>query len=108
MKGNTKTGKKSVVFRLEEPFDLHNAPGIRKTLLKAARRKDIGTLEIDFSGVPHIDSSCVAVLVELVRVLRTRGAVLRLSGFDSTAAGMISMADLDGIFKGMIHLRKAE
>ena len=108
MKGDTQTRGKSVVVRLEGPFDLLTTPAIRKSLLRAARRKETGVLEIDFSAVPHIDSSCVAVLVELVRVLRAKKGALRLIGFDSVAAGMISMADLDGVFKGMIHLRKAQ
>ena len=74
-------------------------------LLKAARRGQIRAMEVDFSGVSHIDTSCVAVLVELVRALKARGAALRLTGFGQNAARMISMASLDTVFEGMIFPR---
>jgi anti-anti-sigma factor len=90
------------VIRLEGEVNIYTAPGIRKMLLKAARRGQIRSMEVDFSSVSAIDTSCIAVLVELARALKARGAALRLTGFGENAARMISMAALDSIFEGMI------
>ncbi len=92
------------VIEVEGVFDLSSTPEIRRRLLKVARNRGVRILEIDLSKVPSMDTSCVAVLVEVLGVLRGRGADLRLTGFDRSALRMISLARLESLFEGKINV----
>jgi anti-sigma B factor antagonist len=54
------------IFHLEDEIDLHNAPTLR-ALFQAKGNGRCPTLVMDLSGVPFIDSSGIAVLLEYLR-----------------------------------------
>jgi anti-sigma B factor antagonist len=54
------------IFHLEDEIDLHYAPGLR-ALFQAKARQRCPALVVDLSGVPFIDSTGIAVLLEYLR-----------------------------------------
>ena len=54
------------IFHLEDEIDLHYAPALR-ALFQAKARRRCPALVVDLSGVPFIDSTGIAVLLEYLR-----------------------------------------
>jgi anti-sigma B factor antagonist len=54
------------IFHLEDEIDLHYAPGLR-ALFQAKASQRCPALVVDLSGVPFIDSTGIAVLLEYLR-----------------------------------------
>jgi anti-sigma B factor antagonist len=54
------------VFHLEDEIDLHYAPALR-ALFRAKASQRCPALVVDLSGVPFIDSTGIAVLLEYLR-----------------------------------------
>lgn len=54
------------VFHLEDEIDLHYAPALR-ALFQAKANQRCPALVVDLSGVPFIDSTGIAVLLEYLR-----------------------------------------
>ena len=54
------------IFHLQNEIDLHNAPTLR-ALFQAKSNQHCPTLVVNLSGVPFIDSSGIAVLLEYLR-----------------------------------------
>lgn len=88
---------KSVV-ELDGIFDLETTPEVRRTLLKLAKKQKAEGLDLDFSAVSAIDTSGVAVLIELMRFLSQRGSELRLKGLTEDVRRVIRLMGLDGVF----------
>jgi anti-anti-sigma factor len=84
---------------LEGPVDMMTVPGIRNTLLGPAKKKEIKEIHVDFSRVTVLDTSGVAMLVEVWKGLVRRGAVLRLTGLSEQARRLIQLARLEHVFE---------
>ncbi len=54
------------IFYLEDEIDLHYAPALR-ALFRAKANRRCPALVVDLSGVPFIDSTGIAVLLEYLR-----------------------------------------
>ena len=100
------------IFRLEDEIDLHYAPALR-ALFQAKVTQRCPALVVDLSGVPFIDSTGIAVLLEYIRDAAEFGGrfclaaptdhvrhvfeIVRLhevlTVFDTTAAAISAMAD---------------
>ena len=52
---------------------LHNSPAVRGRLLDVVREERPRTADLDLGGVPYMDSSAVAVLVEVLKAVRQAG-----------------------------------
>jgi anti-sigma B factor antagonist len=99
------------VFHLEDEIDLHYAPALR-ALFQAKINQRCPALVVDLSGVPFIDSTGIAVLLEYLRDASGFGGkfcvaaptdhvrhvfeIIRLQEalpiFESTAAAIAAMA----------------
>ena len=86
------------VVALEGSFDLETTPEIRRVLLGLARKRRAAGLVLDFSAVSSIDTSGVAVLIELMRFLTQKGGTLRIAGATDNVKRVIQLMRLDGIF----------
>lgn len=86
------------VVELEGVFDREAAPAMRKTLLKIARKSEVKGLVIDLSRVSAVDTSGIAVLVEIVRLLSQKDRTMRLIGLVDSVRRMIRLTRLDQIF----------
>ena len=85
--------------------DLHNSPRLRDDLLRLAKDKQPDRVELDLAGVPYMDSSALAVLVELLKTVRNGssgghegGSKVKLLNLQPRVGGLLHIARLDAIF----------
>ncbi len=86
------------VVELEGVLDRDTVPEIRKALLKAARRRQVKDLTVDLSRVSRMDTSGIAVLVEVLRIISAKDGKLHLANLSETANRMIHLAALERAF----------
>jgi anti-sigma B factor antagonist len=79
-------------------IDLHNSPQMRLSLLEALHQFSPKRLILDLAGVPYMDSSAVAVLVELLQKMRRSGGRVELSNLQPRVKGLLEIARVDTIF----------
>ena len=77
-------------------IDLNNSPALRTTLFDLAARHSPKRMVLNLAQVPYMDSSAIAVLVELLR--RLRGGKIALAGLQPRVRGLLEIARLDTIF----------
>ena len=87
-----------VLAAVHGDIDLHNSPQMRICLLEALHRFSPKRLVLDLAGVPYMDSSAVAVLVELLQKLRRSGGRVELSNLQPRVKGLLEIARVDAIF----------
>jgi len=85
------------LVRLEGDIDFSRSPDLRQGLLKRMRNKP-ARLIIDLGGVPYMDSSGVATLVEALQAQRQAGGKLVLCNLQSKVRGIFEIAKLDMVF----------
>jgi anti-sigma B factor antagonist len=61
-------------------ISIDSSPDLRETLLKQLASPGCLTLTIDFNGVAYVDTSGLAMLVEILKSARTQGKQFQLSG----------------------------
>lgn len=83
---------------LEGSLDFNTVPYLRKNLLKALRAISAPAVELDFSRVTKVDTSGIAMLVELNRIAVSKGGEVSLRGMNDQARRMMRLARLDQIF----------
>jgi anti-sigma B factor antagonist len=87
-----------ILSSIHGEVDLHNSPILRKQLLDALRKWQPKKLILNLSKVPYVDSSAIAVLVEVLKEMRrTQGRVL-LTELQPRVKGLLEIARLDSIF----------
>ena len=77
--------------------DLSRAPSLREQISVVQNRRP-NRLIIDLSGVPYMDSSGVATLVEALQVARRTGGKLILCGLQDKVRSIFEIARLDAVF----------
>jgi anti-sigma B factor antagonist len=80
-------------------IDLHNSPDLRTALLDMLIHNPVRRLVLNLSNVPYMDSSAIAVLVELLQRLRKSGGRIILVAPQPRVRGLLEIARLDTIFK---------
>jgi anti-anti-sigma factor len=63
----------AVLASLVGEIDLHNSPQVRAALLETLQREKPKRLILNLAGVPYMDSSAIAVLVESLQKIRKIG-----------------------------------
>ncbi len=96
------TSPERTVLKLGGRFDINSAPKLRRDFLKLARERGLRRLEINMSDVLCADTSCIAVMIEVLRAVRGRGGELKISGVNENTARMISISQLDEMFEDVI------
>ena len=81
----------------EGDIDLNGSPNLRQELKKAQAAKP-QRLVIDLTGVPYMDSSGVATLVEAMQMARRSGSKLVLCGMQDRVRSIFEIARLDTVF----------
>ncbi|HEY1685640.1 MAG TPA: STAS domain-containing protein [Tepidisphaeraceae bacterium] len=79
-------------------IDLHNSPSLRNHLLELDSKGQPKKVVLDLSGVPYMDSSAIAVLVELLQKIRKRSGQVVLSKPQPRVKGLLEIARLNTIF----------
>ena len=80
---------------------LHNSPGVRSDLLRFINDVNPDRVEINLSDVPYMDSSAVAVLVEVLKSVRSANndAAVMLTDLKPRVRGLLQIARLDTLFE---------
>lgn len=93
------TDGQTLIARVRGEIDLHNSPDLRDALLSLITDQGSKKLVINLQGVPYMDSSAIAVLVELLQRLRKDGGAINLTNLQPRVKGLMEIARLDRIFK---------
>lgn len=88
----------AVILEVDGDVDVRTSPAVREALLALASEKTARIL-VDLSGVPYIDSSGIATLVECLQRTRQFGGVFRIFGVNPRIKDVFTMAKLDRIFR---------
>ncbi len=90
--------KQGLRISIHGDIDYSRAPELRQALLAQLGSKP-ARLIVDLSGVPYMDSSGVATLVEAFQVQRERGGKLVLCALQPKVKGIFEIARLDTVFQ---------
>ena len=89
----------SVFATITVEIDLHNSPELRQAMLHVLLADNTRNLHLDVAGVPYMDSSAIAVLVEGMRHIQKRKGEIVLNNVQPRGKGLLQIARLDNIFK---------
>jgi anti-sigma B factor antagonist len=90
--------KTALITVVRGEIDLHNSPKLRVRLLHLLEECTPSKLILNLAEVPYMDSSGVAVLVEMLRRLRkTQGSVI-LAALQPRVRGILEIAQLTTVF----------
>jgi anti-sigma B factor antagonist len=79
-------------------IDLNNSSSLRSQLQIALRQWKPTKLILNMAKVPYVDSSAIAVLVEVLREIRGFGGRVLLVELQPRVKGLLEIARLDSIF----------
>ncbi|HEY7088986.1 MAG TPA: STAS domain-containing protein [Tepidisphaeraceae bacterium] len=79
-------------------IDLHNSPDLRAALLGAISKSKFTRLILNLSQVPYMDSSAIAVLVEVLQKVKRAGGKVCLTNLQPRVKGLLEIARLGSVF----------
>jgi anti-sigma B factor antagonist len=89
----------AVVAAVRGEVDLHNSPELRTELLDLLTKHAPKRLVLNLAQVPYMDSSAIAVLVEMLQKVRKGGGQIYLTNLQPRVKGLLEIARLGTIFK---------
>ena len=92
-------GGRLLVARVEGEINLSNSPALRADLLKLVEDEKPKNAVLNLAGVPYMDSSAIAVLVEVLKAVRGDGGKVYLTDLQQRVDGLLHIARLDSIFE---------
>lgn len=88
----------SIVATVKGDVDLKTSPELRTALLLLIKDKIPARLILDLSSTSYMDSSAIAVLVEMLQKTRKAGGKVCLINLQPRVKGLLEIARLDTIF----------
>jgi anti-sigma B factor antagonist len=76
-----------------------SSPHLRSVLLQLLRRRAGPVVVIDLSGVPYMDMSGLATLLESLKAARQRFVTLRVLGMAGQSRMLAEIVELDKVFR---------
>lgn len=89
---------KSPLITVVGEVDLYSSPELRSAILDAVASAS-ERVSVDLSGVPYMDSSGVATLVEGLKTARDRRIAFRLVEPSDSVMNVLGLARLDSLFE---------
>lgn len=86
------------VVIVQGEIDMHVSPMFRDALLNVFRKDTIGVV-VDLSGVPFMDSSGIATLVEGLRWSNNEGTRFVLAGLQENVSHTLKLSKLHDFFE---------
>jgi anti-sigma B factor antagonist len=83
---------------LRGEVDLHNSPELRGALLAAIGKHRFSRLILNLAQVPYMDSSAIAVLVEVLQKVKRGGGKICLTHLQPRVKGLLEIARLNTVF----------
>ncbi len=96
----------ATILDLTGEITLFNSPEIRKAVLNLLREKRVPHLIVNMLGVPYVDSSGVASLVEALKVSRDVHSRFALFGLSKSARTVLELTHLLKVFE--VHQTEEE
>jgi anti-sigma B factor antagonist len=96
----------ATVLDLTGDITLFNSPELRNAMLDQLREKRVSHLIVNMTGVPYVDSSGVASLVEGLKSARERSARFALFGLSKSARTVLELTHLLRVFE--VHATEQE
>jgi anti-sigma B factor antagonist len=88
----------AVIVAIRGEIDLQNSPELRTELLDLLVKHAPQRLVLNLAQVPYMDSSAIAVLVELLQKARKTGGRIFLTNLQPRVKGLLEIARLGSIF----------
>ncbi len=88
----------ALIAQISGEIDLQNSPELRTALLDLLQKHNPRRLILNLEAVPYMDSSGIAVLVEMLKRLRNTGGKVYLTTPQPRVRGLLEIARLDSIF----------
>ena len=79
-------------------IDLHNSPELREALIELLEKAKPAKMILNLAEVPYMDSSAIAVLVEMLKRLGRPKGKLCLTYLQPRVQSLLEIARLDSIF----------
>ena len=89
---------KDVLIKLAGRLDMNTSPDLRKTALTVCTKGRCRNLTVDLAGVPFIDTSGLATLLEILVAAKEQGTQLTLSGLNEKVRYLIDVNGVAGFF----------
>jgi anti-sigma B factor antagonist len=96
--GSARTEGDLVVVAVAGEVDLHNSPQLRMELMQLISLHKPKRVVLNLAKVPYMDSSAIAVLVEVLRKVGKGGKVI-LAALQPRVKGILEIARLNEVFK---------
>lgn len=87
-----------IVAEVKGDVDLKNSPDLRQALIHLIKDRIPPRLILDLGAVTYMDSSAIAVLVEMLQKTRKAGGKVYLVKVQPRVKGLLEIARLDTIF----------
>lgn len=88
----------TLTLRIVGDIDLHNSPDLRTALLALSQTGNYKKVIINLSKVLYMDSSAIAVLVEMLQKVRKNAGKICLTNLQPRVKGILEIARLESIF----------
>jgi anti-sigma B factor antagonist len=91
---------KDVMVRLSGRVDVDSSPDLRDRLLTMLSEEALPqTIIVDLAGVPYIETSGIATLIEALRVARHRQINFRLQGLSGAVLRLFEVTGVLALFE---------
>jgi anti-sigma B factor antagonist len=91
---------------LEGDVDMSTSPQVRKSLASVFQKGNAQVI-VDLSGVPYMDSSGIATLIEGLQLSQKLGIRFTLAGMTQAVEAAFDLAHLKGVFELTPHVESA-
>ena len=95
---STAASNASNVLPLDGEIDLHVSPRVALALGQIVKKKP-AKLVIDLTRVSYIDSSGLAVLIDVMQGVEEYGGIFAIAGMQETVRSIFEIARLDQVFR---------
>jgi anti-sigma B factor antagonist len=99
---NIVASNNSTLAYLSGRIDIDSSPAVRDGLLAMLQLPSAKIVNVDLSGVTHIDSSGVATLIEALKIARGNKTELRLQGLDKGLYRLFESTRILSLFDGSV------
>lgn len=96
--GEVRSEGDAILIPLNGEIDLHTSADLRGQLLRLLENKKPKKVILNLAGVPYMDSSAIAVLVELLQRVRKSSGNVYLTNLQPRVKGLLEIARLETIF----------
>lgn len=97
---NIVENRDGVLVRLSGRVDIDSSPALYRRLLDLLESQRQTTINVDLAGVPYIDSSGVATLIEALKFARSCKSGLRLQGLHDGLLRIFEVTGIVSLFNG--------